>query len=178
MKAGIHYKILIPFVLTPILALGLFIPIYLKIKATNEIPEDNILIPLGIFGILGTWLLLTTILRAKIIRLTNKKLLINKIFTLKRLEYEMEDFISFSISDYFNTWEDYNIIQFRTKDGKIHSVVSYELKNFDEIVRWISKTNAKREKIGIMNFVIREYGIPFIIGFIIIVGLLIELKMK
>ncbi len=178
MKAGIHWKILIPFVLTPVMALGLFIPVYLKIKASGEVPENNILLPLGIFGLLGAWLLLTTILRAKTIRLTNNKLTIFRIFTFKRLEYKVEDIVSHSISGQMNPWDNYAILQFKTKDGKTHSVVSYELKRFDKIVAWVNKTNAKYEKIGMMSFVLKEYGIPFLIGLIIIGGLFIELKLK
>ena len=178
MKAGIHWKILIPFVLTPILALGLFIPVYLKIKTSGEIPENDILIPLGIFGVLGGWLLFTTILRAKTIKLTNNNLIIYRIFTFQRLEYKTEEIISHSISEHFNSLDDYAILQFKTKDGKIHSVVSYELRNFDKIVNWISKTNAKFEKIETMSFVAKEYGLPFLIGLSIIGGLLIELKLK
>jgi len=178
MKAGIHWKILIPFVLTPILALGIFIPVYLKIIASGEIPENNILIPLGIFGLLGAWLLLTTIIRAKTIRLTNNKLTIFRIFTFQRLEYKSDDIISHSISEHMNLWDDYAVLQFKTKDGKTHSVVSYELRHFDKIVAWVDKTNAKYEKIGVMSFILKEYGIPFLIGVIIIGGLLIELKLK
>jgi hypothetical protein len=175
MKAGIHWKILIPFVLTPILALGLFIPVYVKFKASNEVPEDNILFPLGIFGLLGTWLLLTAILRAKTIRLTSTKLTISRIFTFKRLEYKPDDVVSHSISEHMNPMDDYAIIQFKTKDGKTHSVVSYELRHFDKIADWIAKTNARYENIDIMSFVVKEYGIPFLIGLAIIGGLLIEL---
>jgi len=177
MKAGIHWKILIPFVLTPILALGLFIPVYLKIKTSGEIPEDNILIPLGIFGVLGAWLLLTTIIRAKTIRLSNNKLTILRIFTLRKLVYKSDEIVSYAISGHVNTWDDYAILQFKTKDGKTHSVVSYELRHFDKIVAWVDKTNAKYEKIGMMNFILKEYGIPFLMGLIIIGGLLIELKL-
>lgn len=178
MKAGIHWKILIPFVLTPILALGLFIPVYLKIKARNEVPEYNVLIPLGIFGLLGVWLLLTTLLRAKIIWLTNNQLIIFRVFTLKRLVYKPEDIVSHSISAHFNPWDDYAILQFKTKDGKTHSVVSYELRHFDKIVDWVSKTKAKYEKIGMLSFISKEYGVSFIIGLILITGLLIELKIN
>jgi len=160
------------------MALGLFIPVYLKIKASGEVPENNILVPLGIFGLLGAWLLLTTILRAKTIRLTNNKLTIFRIFTFKRLEYKVEDIVSHSISGQMNPWDNYAILQFKTKDGKTHSVVSYELKRFDKIVAWVNKTNAKYEKIGMMSFVLKEYGIPFLIGLIIIIGLFIELKLK
>ena len=160
------------------MALGLFIPVYLKIKASGEVPENNILVPLGIFGLLGAWLLLTTILRAKTIRLTNNKLTTFRIFTFKRLEYKVEDIVSHSISGQMNPWDNYAILQFKTKDGKTHSVVSYELKRFDKIVAWVNKTNAKYEKIGMMSFVLKEYGIPFLIGLIIIIGLFIELKLK
>lgn len=176
MKAGIHWKILIPFVLTPILALGIFVPVYMKIKVDEEIPENSILIPLGIFGILGAWLILTTILRAKTIRLTRTKLTIIRIFTFQRFEYTADEIVSHSISEHEEMWNDYSILQFKTKDGKTHSVVSYELRHYDKIVNWIAKTNGKYEKIGIFSFVLREYGIPFLIGFIIIGGLLMELK--
>jgi hypothetical protein len=52
------------------------------------------------------------------------------------------------------------------------------LRHFDKIVAWVDKSNATYEKIGVMSFILKEYGIPFLIGVIIIGGLLIELKLK
>jgi len=178
MKAGIHWKILIPFVMTPILALGLFVLGYLAIRESGEVPDYDVLIPLGVFGLLGVWLLMTAILRAKTIKLAKNRLIIFRVFTLKRLEYKPEDIVSHSKSGQLNPWDAYSILHFKTKDGRTHSVVSYELRNFDRIVAWIVKTGAKYEEIGAMKFVLNEYGLPFIIGLVVVAGLLIELKMK
>jgi len=178
MTTGINWKILVPFVLTPTLALGLFIPVYLKIQVSGEVPENEILIPLGVFGTLGLWLILTVILRAKKIHFTDSRLKINRLFSLKTFEYDRSDIVTWDITGHMNQWDNYKILQFKTKDNNVHSVVSYELTKFEELCKWISKTRAPKEKIGIWNFVVAEYGISFLTAFIIIVGLLVELTLK
>lgn len=178
MTTGINWKILVPFVLTPTLSLGLFVPVYLKIQESGEIPENGILVPVGVFGTLGLWLILTVILRAKKIKFSDSKLEIRRLFTLRTFEYDQSDIVTWDITGHVNKWDNYKILQFKTKDNNVHSVVSYELTKFEELCNWISKTQAPKEEIGILNFVVAEYGISFLTALIIIVGLLVELTLK
>ena len=155
MKSGIHWQILIPFLLTPLLSLGLFVPVYFKVKNSSEIPENDLLIPLGIFGVLGLWLLLTAFLRAKIITTSTNQITIKRIFTLRKFQYHKSEIINHSISGHRGKYDDYSVLQFITKDGKTHAVVSYELRNFKEIVNWISKSHGKYKKIGNKSFILK-----------------------
>jgi hypothetical protein len=178
MTTGIHWKILIAFVLTPALCFMLFIPIYLNLLKSNSAPDNGVIVPLGIFGTLGLWLALTAVLRAKRVTLTDSTLIIDRIFTFRTFEYETTDIVACHLTGQVNQFDSYDVLQFRTKDNKVHSIVSYELTGFDEIVKWIDKTKAPVEKIGLWNFIATEYAIPFLIAAGVIIGMVFPLTLK
>ena len=165
--------------MTPLLSLGLFGLIYKLALTSTESPPTAVYVFMGIFGVLGIWLLMTLVLRAKRIRMTENVIDITRLFTFKRLKYTPTDIISYSIAlRQENPIYDYEILQFRTKDNHVHSIVSYEFKNFDKILNWISETNAKKEKFDKNTFLRKEYGLPFLIGLFIVTIIIIQLKMK
>ena len=179
MRTRFHWKIIIAFVVTPLLSLGLFAFIYKLALTSTEPPPTAVYVFMGIFGVLGIWLLMTLVLRAKRIRMTENVIDITRIFTFKRLKYAPTDIISYSIAlRQENPFYDYEILQFRTKDNQVHSIVSYEFKNFDKILNWISETNAKKENFDMNTFLRKEYGLPFLIGLFIVTIIIIQLKMK
>ena len=179
MRTKFHWKIIIAFILTPILSLALFGFIYNLVLRDTETAPTVVYVFLAIFGVLGIWLLLTTIMRAKRIKLTENKLTIIRIFTLRKFQYNFTDIISYSITlRQENPFYDYEILQFKTKDNKTHSIVSYEFNQFDKILIWFETSKSKKERIGLNSFLINEYGFPFLISVIFIIGILIDLKMK
>lgn len=165
--------------MTPILSLGLFSFIYkLALTSTNP-PPSSVFVFMAIFGVLGIWLLLTLVLRAKRIELTENSIAITRLFTFKRFKYFPTDVKSYSIIlRHENPFYDYEILQFKTKDNEIHSVISYEFKQFDNILNWIKRTNATKENFNMGNFLIKEYGLPFLIGVLTIAIVIIQLKMR
>jgi len=179
MKTTFHWKIIIAFILTPILSLALFGFIYNLVLKDAKTAPTAVYVFLTIFGVLGIWMLLTLIMRAKRIKLTENKLTIIRIFTLRKFQYNLTDIISYSRTlRQENPLYDYEILQFKTKDNKNHSIVSYEFNQFDKIVIWFETSKAKKERIGLNNFLIKEYGLPFLISVIFIIGIIINLKMK
>lgn len=179
MRTKFHWKIIIAFIVTPILSLGLFSFIYkLALTSTNP-PPSAVFVFMAIFGVLGIWLLLTLMLRAKRIELTENSIAITRLFTFKRFKYFPTDVKSYSIIlRHENLFYDYEILQFKTKDNEIHSVISYEFKQFDNILNWIKRTNATKENFNMGNFLIKEYGLPFLIGVLTIAIVIIQLKMR
>lgn len=179
MRTNFHWRIIIAFIVTPIFSLALFGFIYnLVLKDTKTVPTA-VYVFLAIFGILGTWLLLTLLMRAKRIELSENKLTIIRIFTLRKFQYHITDILSYSITlRKENPFYDYEILQFKTKDDKSHSIVSYEFNEFDKILVWFGTGKVKKERIGLNSFLINEYGLPFLISVILIAGIIIDLKMK
>lgn len=177
-KAGLHWKIIIPYLVTPIVSLLLFFVPYFKIIEIGEIPDNNVLIPIGIFGVLGFWLILVFITKSKTIVLTEQSLTIRRIFLFRSYKYQKDDILSYSISNHFNfrlNWK-YQILQFTTKDAKVHSVVSYELIHFKKILGWVKETKTKCIKQSSYSFLYKEYSFAFIAGMAIVLILLIGLK--
>lgn len=179
MKTRFHWKIIIAFILTPILALGLFFMTLKLVLADSETPPTAVFVFMWIFGILGIWLLLTLILRAKRIKLTDNTITLTRIFTFRRLEYSPTEIITYSVTKREeNLFHDYEILQFRTLDKKTHSVVSYEFRDFNRIIDWLKKSKVTKSKIGLNSFLINEYGLSFAIGLIVTTGLIAYLKQK
>jgi hypothetical protein len=178
MTTRIHWKMLMPFVVVPALSFGLFIPIYFKLLNSDEVPSNGLIIPLGIFGTLGLWLTLTMIFRAKRITITDYTLKIERLFTFRTFDYKRTDIAGFNITLQSNQFYDYLVLQFKTTDNKIHSIVSYEFTRFDDIVDWIRIANIPKGKIGLWDFVVTEYGIPFLIAFTTIVAMLYPLALR
>jgi hypothetical protein len=178
MTTGIHWKILIAFVLTPVLCFMLFIPLYLSLMKSHSAADNGVIVPLGIFGTIGLWLVLTAILRAKRVTLTDSALIIERIFTFRTFEYDATDIVACNLTGQMNQVDFYQVLQFRTKDSKVHSIVSYELTGFDEIVKWIEKAKAPVEQIGVWNFIVAEYAVPFLIAAAVIIGMLYPLTLK
>ena len=105
-------------------------------------------------------------------------MIIDRIFTFRTFEYEATDIVACKLTGQMNQFDSYDVLQFRTKDNKVHSIVSYELAGFDEVVKWINRTKAPVEKIGLWNFVVTEYAIPFLIAAGVIIGMLYPLTWK
>jgi hypothetical protein len=174
MGTKFHWKIIIAFIVTPILCLTLFVFIYSLVLKDPKSTPTSVFIFLAIFGLLGFWLLLTLIMRAKRIKFKENSISIFRIITLRKLQYNPADIISYSITlRKENPYYDYEILQFKTNDDKIHSIVSYEFNQFDKILNWFDKSKVKKEKIGINSFLINEYGLPFLISVILITGIII-----
>jgi len=179
MKTRFHWKIIIAFILTSILALGLFAMILKLVLAESEDPPTGVFVFMWIFGVLGIWLLLTLVLRAKRIKLTDNTITLIRIFTFKRLEYSPTEIFSYSITKREeNPYHDYEILQFKTFDRKTHSVVSYEFKEFNKILDWFRKGKVTKSKIGLNSFLLNEYGLSFVIGLVVTTGLIIYLKLR
>lgn len=179
MTTKFHWKIIIAFVVTPILSLGLFGFIYkLALRSAEPLPTA-VFIFMGIFGVLGIWLLLTLILRAKRIRINKDAIIITRLFTFRRFKYFPNDIVSFSIAlRQENPYYDYEILQFKTTDNKTHSIVSYEFKQFDKVLTWIRETEAIKENFEMNTFLRKEYGLPFLIGLFTVTIIIIQLKMR
>ena len=84
MRTGIHWKISIAFVFTPMLCFALFIPLYLKLLKSSVVPDNGVIVPLGIFGTLGLWLALTAI--------KSKKSHVDRLFVDNRQDIYLSDF--------------------------------------------------------------------------------------
>ena len=179
MNSRFHWKIIIAFVVTPILSLGLFSFIYnLALKSTDPIPTA-VFVFMGIFGVLGIWLLLILILRAKRLKIGKDEIIIKRLFTLKRFKYFPTDIISYSIAlRQENPFFDYEILQFKTKDNQTHSIISYEFKQFDKISTWVSRTKAKKVNFEMSTFLREEYGLPLLIGLLTVAISIIHLQSK
>ncbi|PNQ73646.1 hypothetical protein C1T31_04725 [Hanstruepera neustonica] len=173
MKTKFHWKIIIAFVVLPILALTLFGFIYSLVIDSKEKPPTEVYIFMTIFGILGFWLLLTLLFRAKKIKFNDGNLTITRLFLFQKYSYAQSDIDHFQVLlKQENPFMAYEILQFKTKDNKYHSIVSYEFQHFRKITDWIHRTNAKQKEIGIMKFIKNEYGLSFIVALIIYIGLL------
>lgn len=179
MTTKFHWKIIIAFVVTPILSLGLFGFIYkLALTSTKPLPTA-VFIFMGIFGVLGIGSLLTLILRSKKIIINKEAIIITRLFTFRRFNYCPSDIVSYSIIQrQENPYYDYEILQFKTTDNNTHSIVSYEFKQFDKVLSWICETEARKEKFEMNTFLRKEYGLPFLAGLITLTIVIIQLKMR
>jgi len=176
MKTTFHWKIIIAFVVTPILSLALFVMLYYLVLTDENTPPTGVLVFMTIFGITGLWLLLTVIFRAKRIQLKDDRLIMFKLFMLRQYSYNLLDVEYYNVSlKQENPFMEYEILQFKTKDNKSHSIVSYEFQQFDEIMSWITRSGAHKKQIGLWEFFKNEYGVSLTLAMIIYVVLIIPL---
>ena len=179
METKSHWRTVFAFLVIPIIFLGVFgVSYYKALNMTEPIPTE-LFIVLSFFGVLGFWLLLTLILRAKKITINKNGIIITRIFIFKQFAYSPNEILSYSIGerkeDSTHVNNNYKILQFTTSDSKTHSIISYEFKEFDEILRWISETQAEKVIFRAKSFVQHEYGLPFLIGLLTTIILIILL---
>jgi len=156
------------------LSLTLFGFIYSLVIDSKEDSPVGVYVFMTLFGVLGLWLLMTLIFRAKRIQIKDGNLIISRIFSLRKYIYDQSKIEYFQVLlRRENPFFDYEILQFLTKDNKYHSIISYEFQQFRKITVWVNKSNAQHKEFGIAKFIQNEYGLPFIVAVIIYIGLLI-----
>lgn len=121
---------------------------------------------------------MTTLLRGKTIKLTKSSLTICRIFTLKQFNYSLSDIISYTVKLKREPRNDYQILQFETKDGRTHHVLSYELRNYNNILRWLATSGAGKKDFEMNEFLLKEYGVSLLIALVGILGVIVHLIMK
>jgi hypothetical protein len=176
MTTRINPKILIPFVVTPILSLVLFFVMYVAfLKYPNDLPSSGVLFFVSLFGVLGIWLVLTVILRAKKISIENDQVIVTRYFVPQEFRYRLSEIQTYSISKHLSTFNEYRVLQFQTIDDRVHSVVSNEVKGFNVIYGKIKSCKSERIPFKMNEFLLNEYLPAFLVAMLIVFVLYIPI---
>jgi hypothetical protein len=174
MKTQISWKILIPFVLAPVLAHCLFFFVFFKILAEKQ-SEEIPFLGLWIFGTLAFWLTFVVIFRAKTIYFEEHNFRIKRIFTRKVKTYKYKEIEHCNVGIEGNQLGTYRVLLIKTVDNKYHSLVSYEINNFNEVLGILIMNKIPDKPISMLKFLKHEYLLPFILATIAVSTLLLIL---
>ena len=163
---NMHWKIIIGFILLPLLTLTFFGVIINMINDSTRPIPDGVFVFTTLFGTIGFTIFYTVLLRAKKIKIENSELKLSRIFIPISFNFESKNIESYGIENRCDgnglISNCYELLQIKTKKGKFHYFLSYETKQFEDIKIWLAKKKIKRSRISLIQMYKTEYMLSFI----------------
>ena len=111
-------------------------------------------------------------MRAKTIEIKKSEIILSRRFLPISCALKPENIESYSLekrsdSNIYSTFvNNYQLIQIKTFDGKFHYFLSYEIKQFDSLGKWLKSKKIHQTQASTIQICKSEYGLPFLIPYL------------
>ncbi|NQY31003.1 MAG: hypothetical protein HRT69_16245 [Flavobacteriaceae bacterium] len=165
-----HWKIIIGFILLPLATLTFFGVIINMINDSTKPIPDGVFVFATLFETIGFTILYTMLFRAKRIEIKKSELILSRIFFPMSLDFKPDDIESYGVDDRCDgnglISNCYELLQVKTSKGKFHYFLSYEIKQFEDLKKWLVKKKIKRSRVSVLQMYKSEHQLSFICALI------------